>query len=671
MITCYVLFPIWKLVDNFLLSIVFAVFVGVAVPLLVSWLVRLILQEFQPKISLGALAMKHKMGLYYFVITSVVYLLILGLLVVAPLLPRGGEPFHVYRLLTMSWILTIGGRIDPLLIGFFVIMGVFIGLLFILLFSSETVEVSLLRRISAFVSTRIGKLLIWGIIAVGCAGFALIFSIWTIETNSLSRFGPLNPVLLFLPHLLFGYSDLTIVVWRILNLMIMVGAATICGKITHDLISEIDKDNHLGSKIRHALSAFAGWLFLFYPITITHSTQLYLAAGVSLFFMLNCYFLIKLLRSHDQSSEILYILLLSLGLGFGSLWKRVILVQAGVCFLIILIVFFLRSGSLKSDKLQLWFKALLVYCLLFGPWLIVIQFQGIVGRPYIPEITNWLPPYIFDYLFRFENHMGLILGALGYVSLFAILIIALFRRSWILFTLSAQYGVWYLFFTLDAGWEHTADRFFVPGLALLAISTILLLASTLTIALPVFQKMEQSLRKPQEHESKVVIQPSKKAYVSAILVGIILLSTFAGATQNFVATSVFIDDTLDNQFLPYDEAAQFIHSVVNGNSSKIWSNWGPSSLSFYMNKYGDYSITPSGYGATWQPDPLNDTVEAFVDFLNVSGYSVLALPHQEMVSPGYCPPLIVEELLLHYDDLGFTDMVDYTFGSNHFYIWTL
>lgn len=306
--------------------------------------------------------------------------------------------------------------------------------------------------------------------------------------------------------------------------------------------------------------------------------------------------------------------------------------------------------------------------MIFGPWFIVAQLGGLVTRPYIADPTYLLPPVLFDYLFRFDLQMGVFWGLLGYASIFLTLLLAIWKRSWILFTIVSTYLSWYAFFTLDAGWPHVVDRFFVPALSLLAISSLFLIGVLLQESLKI---LADSKAAGMEGISTPSAQNMKK--ISVLVVTILLLSPFAiGIGERVISIPQQIHYSANNEYLAYDDAAAYVHGIINGDSNLLYSRFAQSGFNYYMRYYGDYFYSLNGFGALWVPEEGNESAGHFIEYLRTNNYSVLAMPdaefcHRELPNA----TAVISELIDRYSFFGITEYRVFQYGETMFHVWIL
>ncbi|MFX1482192.1 MAG: hypothetical protein ACFFCP_03280 [Promethearchaeota archaeon] len=662
LVACYLLFPIWMLLDSIVLQIAFAFVIALVVPEILGYLFEDILGEKSRKIDITSIVKRNKTTLCYFVGTSFVYTLILLPLILAPIKPLNDESAHISRIVFLERILTLGSRLDSTLIGIGYTLGVIIVGVVILIGSGMLGE----NRVQSVFQALFGKTILSRIfrVIVG-AGFCVLIvlaSSDSIDSWNIARFGPLQPVSYVGPLLLFGYTDTTLLILRQFNLLLMVLSAVFIMKITSDLLDAFSSQKGNEYKIQNILGMVAGWTFLFYTPTIILSSQLMLTAGLTMFFTLNCFLFIRFFKSLENKPNRIYLLSLFVSLGIGSLWKRVLLVQA-ISFILILLLWSLSRPN-YVESLKLWFKLCIIYSILFGPWLVVAQFGGLVTRDYIPSFNNILPPVLYDYLLRFNLQMGIFWGMLGYTSIFLMLLLAVWKRSWILLTIAPTYTIWYIFFTLDTAWSHVEDRFFVPALSLLAASTAFLIGVFVQESLKIFV---------DSRREGSVLSTQRTRKISVLVVTLFLLFPFSvGIGERSISISQQINYSANNEYLAYDQAASYVHSIINGDSSRLYSRFGQSGFNYYMREYGNYFYSLSGFGEVWVPEEGNESAGQFIEYLRSNNYTVLAMPdakfcHRMLVNA----TAIIGELVERYSSFGITEYRAFQYGETSFHVWVL
>jgi len=666
LIACYLLFPIWMLIDGIILQIAFVFAIAFIVPEILGYLLDDLLDDPSKKIDIVCLLKRNKITLGYFAITIFAYTLLILPLLLAPIKPIDDEPAHLGRIAFLDKILTLGSRLDITLVGIVVTLGIIFTSVAILLATGIRGE----NRIQSFFQSLFEKTLLSRIIhLIVASAFSVLIvlsSSFPVHEWTIGRFGPLQPVSFVAPLLLFGYTDVTLLILRLFDVLLMVLSAVFIKKITIDLLEVYSGQREQANRIHEILGMVAGWVFLLYTPTIIFSAQVMLTAGVTMFFTLNCFLFIRFFKSSVDKVNNTYLLSLFVSLAIGSLWKRVLLVQAATFMLILLLWAISRPNQVES--LTLWFKSCLVYLVIFGPWFIIVQLGGEVSRQYIADPTYLLPPGLFDYLFRLDLQMGVFWGILGYASICLTLLLAIWKRSWILFTIAPTYASWYVFFTLDAGWPHIVDRFFVPALSLLAISSIFLIGVFLQETLKIVADTRAAGTKGI---SIPPIQSIKK--ISVIVITILLLSPFAvGIGERMISIPQQIHDSVNNEYLAYDEAATYVHGIINGDSNILYSRFGQSGFNYYMRYYGDYYYTISGFGDTWVPEGGNESAGHFIEYLRNNNYTVLAMPDAKFCQLELAnATAVIGELIDRYSFFGITEYRVFQYGENSFHVWSL
>ena len=666
----YILYPLWMLSEDPLIVMIFGYGI-ILMPFLIRYLIDSIWPESSKELDIGLFIRSRKLDLVYFLVTAIVYWMWLSPLIFAPLSPRGDEPTHVSRIIVLSLMWTFDGLVSTVIVGVVLILGLAITVLFILAWSVPKRESFFLwPLLRIFFKTKI-RYLLYVALAILPIFMGFFSTRYNVGTYSLTRYGPFHPVVFVLPFLLLGYSTSLIVIWKTLNLFIMVGAAAIIRRFTAEILSRIDNRLTLETRTNRVLSMLSGWIFLILAPVIEFSVVVYLTSGVALFFAVNCLLLLRTLTASGEKQQRFYLVSLVLFLGFSSLWKRVLLVQAGAAFLILFVFLVVRGASDRKQSTITLIKSGLIYGCIFGPWFIIVQLQGYIWREFVPEPSYLFSHQLFDYLLRFDTQVGVILGIASYTTLVVLFLLGISLRKKSLTVLAPQFALWYLFFTLDAGWPHTVDRFFVPALSLLIVSLMTTIGILIVHSQPIVQRLTMRFAAKKSPSESLQVLPSKKTMLSFLLLISLLGTTIAGATQNVLAGNSYVGTALDTKYIPYDQAAQYIVQQIDGNLSLVYSVWGPSSFIYYLNIYGSYPYVGDSLGEVWTPDPNNVTTEAFIEFLESSGYTVLALPSAHLVDSRLIPTDIVESLISNYSSYGISHLEVFSYGSNEFYVWLL
>ena len=665
LIACYLLFPIWMLIDGIILQIAFVFTIAFIIPEILGYLLTDILGEPSKKIDIVSLLKRNGITVGYFAGTSFVYALLLLPLLLAPIKPIDDEPVHLGRIAFLERILTLGSRLDSTLVGIAISLAVIVLSIVILIAAGIIGE----NPIQSFFRSLFEKTMLSRIahIIIGGAFCALVVlsSSFVVHEWDIARFGPLQPVSYVAPLLLFGYTDVTLLILRLFDVLLMVLSAVFIMKITSDLLEAFSGQRGQTNRIHKILGMVAGWVFLLYTPTIVFSAQIMLTAGVAMFFTLNCFLFIRFFKSSGNRIGNIYLLSLFVSLAIGSLWKNVLLVQAAT-FVVILLLWAISRPN-RAESLILWFKSCLIYLAIFGPWFMIIQLGGMMSREYIPNPTYLLPPSLFDYLFRLDLQMGVFWGLLGYASICSVFLLAIWKRSWILFTITLTYASWYVFFTLDSGWPHIVDRFFVPALSLLAISSAFLIGAFLQETLNIIR---DSRAAGKTGISTPSIQSVKKIAVLSVTI-ILLTSLAAGVGERAISIPQQIHYSVNNEYLAYDKAAEYVHSIINGNSSLLYSRFGQSGFNYYMRNYGDYYYTMSGFGNPWVPEEGNESAGYFIEYLRNNSYSVLAMPDAEFCQLDLAnATAVIDELIERYSFFGITEYRAFQYGETSFHVWS-
>ncbi|MFW9964749.1 MAG: hypothetical protein ACFFCX_14370 [Candidatus Sifarchaeia archaeon] len=648
------------------MQVTFVFVIAFIIPEILGFLLIDILADSSKKIDVVSLLKRNRIALGYLVITVIGYTLLLLPLLLAPIKPLDDEAAHLVRIAFLERILTLGSRLDLTLIGVAFTISIILISTVVLVASGMLGE----NRIQSFFQSLFEKTIISRIVHLIIGGVFCVLivssSLFIVDEWNIARFGPLQPVSYVAPLLLFGYTEVTLLILRMYNVLFMALSSVFIMKIMSDLLESYFGQKKNTNRIFEILGMIAGWAFLLYTPTIIFSAQVMLTAGVTLFFTLNCFLFIRLFKTSVDKISRIYLLSLFVSLAIGSLWKRVLLVQAATFILILLLWMISRPN--QAESLKLWFKSCLVYLVIFGPWFIIVQLRGLVTRPYIADPTYLLPPGLFDYLFRLDLQMGIFWGILGYVSICLTLLIAIWKRSWILFTITPTYASWYVFFTLDAGWPHVVDRFFVPALSLLAISSLFLIGVFLQETMKFIVDSRAAGKIGISTPSTLTIKK-----ITVLVVVIILLTPFAvGIGERAISIPQQIHYSVNNEYLAYDEAAAYVHGIINGDSNLLYSRFGQSGFNYYMRNYGKYFYSLSGFGDPWVPEEGNESAAAFIDYLRNNNYSVLAMPDAEFCRHDLAnATAVIGELIVNYSSFGITEYRAFDYGETSFHVWSL
>ncbi|MFX1484834.1 MAG: hypothetical protein ACFFCP_16775, partial [Promethearchaeota archaeon] len=328
LIACYLLFPIWMLIDGLILQIIFVFTIAFIIPEILGLLINDILNDPSRKIDILLLFKRNRITVGYFAGTIFVYSLLILPLLLTPIKPIDDEPVHIGRIVLLLRLLTLGSRLDLTLVGILVVLGIVLLSVIIIIATGAIGESRIQSFFQSFFEktalSRIFHVIVGGVFCV----LIVLASSFSLFDWVIARWGPLQPVSYVAPLLLFGYTDITLLILRLFDVVLVALSAVFIMKITADLLGAYLGQRERSDRTYEIFGMVAGWIFLLYTPTMIFSTQVMLTAGLAMFFTLSCFLFIRFFISSENKISNHYLLALFVSLAIGSLWKRVLLVQA-------------------------------------------------------------------------------------------------------------------------------------------------------------------------------------------------------------------------------------------------------------------------------------------------------------------------------------------------------
>lgn len=658
---CYLIFPVWLFPGSILFDFLIFIFLWILNISLV-YFISPIIKKFEKEIKkiirdiLNYLKISAKILLVLFI---VFILLFFEDIFLAPLESRGDEPTHVGRIRNFILFWTVNNLI-PNQISFLVILISLFMIAIIFLNISKIPQKKKDNSIKLFNKRKSFLRLILVLAPI----FVILLFLIAIEAyapilfsksllSSFGRYGPLHPSIYAIPLFIFGWSEWVIPIWRLMNLFTSLSSLFFSSYLINLLYNHIQKKNYsrlIPLKKRIYLDYLLVLPLFFVPAIIRYTFSVWLTTGVIFFYTLSNVFILKYFIESTPKKKKALLLVISLILGYGLLWKEIFLLQLVIFVLLLILeqIFFYTKKSSKNKKNN-WGKSNLKF-IIFGvvigvPFLFFVQFYNLSWRTYQPEISFIFSIKFFDYFNRRYIEFGF-MADIFYAFLLIIIILAFIRKQYYLLYLPFAFFIWYSFFTLDSGWTHTVDRFMNIPVSIIILS-FAIVASNINIL----------IKKPKIFNN--IIRKKFKFIIEISVILIILIPT------GFIGTN-YVQEVKKKNRLPYNLVVNYVTTNWDNDSEKIFYYYGPNSLSFYFYIQG-FPFWEMNVPA--EPDEFSN-VDEFLSYSFEKNIRFIILPDDGHLRSVYFQTSILNQLI----DLGLNDtikMVKFVYYESIYYVWDL
>ena len=660
--TCsYLIFPVWLFPGSILFDFFIFIFLWILNISLV-YFISPIIKKFEKEIIniikdiQNYLKISAKILLVLFI---VFILLFFEDIFLAPLESRGDEPDHVGRITRFILFWTVDNLI-PNQISFLVILLSLFLIAIIFLNISKISQKKKENNIKLFNKRKSFLRLILVLAPI----FVILLFLIAIEEyapilfsksllSSFARYGPLHPSIYAIPVFIFGWSEWVIPIWRIMNLITSVSILFLSSYLVHLLYNHIQNKNYsrlIPLKKRIYLNYLIVLPIFFVPAIIRFTFSVWLTTGVIFFYTLSSIFILKYFIESSPKKKKALLLVNSLILGYGLLWKEILLLQL-VIFVFLLIIeqifFYIKKSSKNKKNSWNWVKTnlkFIIFGLVIGvPFIFFVQFCNLSGRAYQPEISFLFSIKLFDYFNRRYIEFGF-MADIFYAFLLILIIFAFIKKQYHLLYFPFAFFIWYSFFTLDSGWAHTVDRFMNIPVSIIILS-FAIVASNINIL----------IKKP-----KIFNNIIRKKFIIEILVILIILIPTGFIGYNYVQ-----EEKKKNR-LPYNLVVNYVTTNWDNNSEKIYYYYGPNSLSFYFYIQG-FPFWEMNVPA--EPDEFSN-VDEFLSYSFKKNIRFIILPDDGHVNSILFQTSILNQLI----NLGLNGtikMVKFIYYESIYYVWDL
>jgi hypothetical protein len=654
---CYIIYPVWlfpgSVIFDFLTFIILWV-LNISIIFYISYTLKKFEEEIKSIIShvKNYLKISAKILSVLFIVLIVIFS---EEIFYAPLESRGDESAHIGRIEAYNLLWTVDNRIP----GQISLLGI------ILLLSLLTViflHISKIPRkrqlgesIKFIIKSKIFFVLLFPILII------FVFLILVKEfapilfdrylLTAFGRFGPLHPSIYAIPLLIFGWSNILIPTWRLMNLITSLGTLFLASYLVN-LISEYAHKKESSKQIISSKRIYLNYLFVlpifFLPAIIRFTFSVWLTTGVVFFNILSSVFTLKYLMETSKGKKRVLLILNSIIFGYGILWKEVLLLQPIIMASFITIKYIFHYFKTPSKKIiKKYGNTILHLGVMMGvigiPYFFLVQFYNLSWRTYQPEISNIFSINFFDYFNRRYIELGF-MADFFYLFLFLLIVFAIIKKQYYLLYLPFAFLTWYIFFTLDSGWSHTVDRFMNIPVLILSLS-IAIIVSNLG-----FFVENLHLKKFNDNRKR------NFAVISLIL--LILIPTS-------ISGNYYLVESLKKTRLPYNSAVVYINTNWDNDSEKIYYDYGPNSFHFYSNIEG----FPLGLYVVPKIS-INTTTDEFLNYCFEENIRFIVMPDSGHLYLGYFPVPVFNDLVL----LGLNnsiEMVKFSYYESTYYVWDL
>ncbi len=656
---CYLIFPVWLFPRSILFDFLIFIFLWVLNISLVYFIspiikkyekeIKNIFRDIQNYLKISA---KILLVLFIFLI-----LLFFEDIFFAPLESRGDEPAHVGRISRLILLWTVNNLIPNQISFLAILLSVFLIAIIFLNISKipqqkKDNNIKLFHKRKSFLRLILVLAPIFVILPflIAIKNYAPgLFS--KSLMSSFGRYGPLHPSIYAIPVFVFGWSEVVIPIWRIMNLITSVSTLFFSSYLVHLLYNHIQKKNYsrlIPLKKRIYLNYLLVLPIFFVPAIIRFTFSVWLTTGVIFFYTLSSVFILKYFIESSPKKKKALLLVISLILGYGLLWKEILLLQL-VLFVLLLIlkqIFFYFKKSSKNKKNN-WGISNLKF-ILFGvvigvPYIFFVLFYNLSWRTYQPEISFLFSIKYFDYFNRRYMEFGF-MADIFYAFLLMLIIFAFLRKQYYLLYFPFTFFMWYTFFTLDSGWSHTVDRFMNIPVSIIILS-FAIVASNINIL----------IKKPKIFNNII----RKKFIIKISVILIILIPT------GFIGYN-YAQEQKKKIRLPYKPVVNYVTSNWDNDSEKIYYWYGPTSLSFY------FYIKGFPFWEMTVPSETDEfsNVDEFLNYSFKKNIRFIILPDDGHVSSVYFQKSILNQLI----NLGLNNtikMVKFSYYESIYYVWDL
>ncbi len=465
----------------------------------------------------------------------------------------GDEGFHVFRVILMGKMLTLGGILPKWVLA--ILLYMFLAMIITLVVLIRRKH-ELREKIKKMIDKR-KKLIIWGTFVITVliiASYTVLFDLLSLKAGfqlaegniniAFARYGPVSPIIGVIFLITFGYSEFWIhLISLLFSLLSMIYLYKLVRRYRSDLFA-----------------IFVSVLLPLLPTIFDFEGQYYLATGV-LFFSIACIYHFHLAISKPDISELNKFLLIYVT---GFLYKKVMIFTLGALYIYLSFIFihkYLKSKQIKWNEVKLWGVYLVLALIPSFAWMLLTD--SIVWRKYILSFSNLFSSHIFEYAKLVPQMMSFI----WIIAIIGIPLSLIFLRDHLTYSSMLVSVVIYLIYTADSSWEVVEPRFMITILPLILICSM--------------QMFDYAFLKG----AKILIKKKAKfkTKVKQFLPVIWLLITI-GFTIPLTIEGIKSDHESIETRVPFDSTALFLAENLTSDDSIVML-FGPNPIAFYAEKH--------------------------------------------------------------------------------------
>ncbi len=465
----------------------------------------------------------------------------------------GDEGFHVFRVVLMEKMLTLGGILPSWVLGIVLYLLVAIIITLVIIIRRKH---NLRAKIKKIFDKR-KKLILWGafvITVILVVSYAVLFDLLSLKAGfqlpegnvniAFARYGPVNPIIGVIFLITFGYSEFWLhFVSLLFSLFSMIYLYKLIRKYRTDFFA-----------------IFVSVLVPLLPTIYDFEGQYYLATGV-LFFSIACIYHFHLAISKPDPTELNKFLLIYLT---GFLYKKVLVFALGALYIYLTFIFihkYLKTKLIKWNEVKLWGGYLVLALIPSITWMLFTD--AAVWRKYVFSFTNLFSSHIIEYAKLAPQLMSF----LWVFTIIGIPLSIIFLRDHLTYSSITYSVIIYLIYTADSAWGVVEPRFMITILPFVLICSMQIFDY-------LFLKSARILIKKK---------PKLKTKVKQFLPVLWLLITI-GFTVPLTIEGIKSDNASLETRMPFDSTALFMAENFTSEDSIVML-FGSNPIAFYAEKH--------------------------------------------------------------------------------------
>jgi len=671
----YLIYPVWLLPGSLLFD--FLTFLSL-------WILNIILvyitSSFIKRYEKEIKSILYDIKNYLKISAKILIILFIILIIIffeyiffTPLQSRGDEPAHISRIINYIFFWTLYGLVPPQISFLMIIIGlVFVSFFF---FQISKIPRKMPKKGINFLRKKLNLLLITGpiLLILLILIFAKNLELLGLDYTAFTRYGPIHTSLYAIPVFLFGWSYIIIPIWRIMNIITSLGTLFLSSYLIN-LLFKYNQKRHSNERNISPIRLFLSYLLVlplfFIPAIILFTFSVWLTTGVLFFSILSFVFILWFLIEPSNRKKKVLLFFNAIIFGYGMLWKEILLLQP-----IIFVIFIVLKNILhyfkrlhKKPKMH-YLKPILNFAILISIIGIPFRFFSIIfdPRPSSLRFNNIFSLKYFDYFYRCYLEVGF-MAVILYISLLLLIIVAIFKKQYVLLYFPLAFFMWYTFFYIMI--------FVITTISMkpTRVMTIPILILVLSFAILISKFRIPITFTHQKYSKKI------NNFIRMIIIIVILIPSSIIGYYHAQDTRRGLNTELvgASRRLPYKQVANYILTRWDNNSEKIYYYYGPNSLRLYFYLEG-FRINWEEISSKEEESPLTlpifwkstkefSTVENFLNYSFQNNIRFIALPDKSHCL-GHIQPILEDLISLGLNDT--IEMVRFTYYESDYYVWDL